>query len=158
MKSSSDIESQGFVDITVEDNSGNKKSWTVKNTVLRLGRIALAKTITNELGDYTNFYVMRMIFGTGGTESGQVKLVNTSRTGLYCATVAEKSVISNIDTTNPTQAIFTTVLSYADANGYAINEMALVLNNGDLYSMTTFADLNKTDQIQITFNWRINYI
>lgn len=158
MNNASDIESKGFVDITVEDKSGNKKSWTVKNTVLRTGRTALAKTITNETGDYTNFYVMRMIFGTGGTETGQVKIVNTNRTGLFGPTVAEKSVVSTIDSTNPTQAMFTTVLAYSDANGFSINEMALVLNNGDLYSMTTFADLNKSDQIQITFNWRINYI
>jgi hypothetical protein len=36
--------------------------------------------------------------------------------------------------------------------------MALVMNDGSLYSMATFGDIVKTNTMQITFNWRINYI
>ncbi len=149
---------RGCVDITIEDKAGNKERRHVKNAVLRTGRMALVKTITNETGDYPTYYVLRMIFGVNGTDGGQVKIVNPTRTALFGPEVADRPVVSSIDSTNPTQAIFTTVLRYEDANGYSLNEMALVLNSGDLYSMATFADLNKTDQIQITFNWRINYI
>ena len=39
-----------------------------------------------------------------------------------------------------------------------LNEMALQMANGQLYSMTTFPDLNKTEDMQITFNWRLNFI
>ena len=54
-------------------------------------------------------------------------------------------------------SIFLTV-TYTDANGSTLNEMALVMNDGSLYSMATFGDIVKTNTMQITFNWRINYI
>jgi hypothetical protein len=158
MNNSSVVESKGFIDIKIEDKNGLVNEYTVKNTVLRTGRYALAKTITNNLDDNINLYVIRMIFGSSGTSGGQPKIVNTNRTSLFGPVVSEKPVLASIDSNNPTQAIFTSVLGYNDANGYALSEMALVLNDNTLYSMATFGDLNKTNQIQITFNWRINYI
>jgi len=54
--------------------------------------------------------------------------------------------------------VFTSVLDYDEANGFQINEMALQMNNGDLYSMSTFADLNKTSSMQITWNWKLSFV
>jgi hypothetical protein len=152
------VESKGFIDIKIENRDGVLKEYTVKNTVLRTGRYALAKTITNNLPDNKNIYVIRMLFGSSGTSGGQPKIVNTNRTSLFGPVISEKSVLAGIDTNNPTQAIFTSILGYNDANGFALSEMALVLNDDSFYSMATFGDLNKTNQVQITFNWRINYI
>jgi hypothetical protein len=99
-----------------------------------------------------------MLFGDGGTSGGTLKYVDTQRTGLFGITRASKPVISQIDPNIPSQVVFTSVLTFDDANGYALNEMALQMSNGDLYSMVTFADLNKTSSMQITFNWRLSFV
>jgi hypothetical protein len=67
-------------------------------------------------------------------------------------------VLANIDNSIPTQAIFTSVIKFDEAVGVTLNEMALQMANSELYSMTTFPDLNKTADMQITFNWRLNFI
>ena len=87
-----------------------------------------------------------------------VKYVDSQRNGLFGITRASKSIIAQVDPNIPSQVVFTAVLSFDDANGYALNEMALQMSNGDLYSMVTFLDLNKTDQMQITWNWRISFV
>ena len=158
MNNSSEVESKGFIDIKIEDLKGTVSEYTVRNTVLRTGRYALAKMITNNVPEARNLYVLRMLFGISGTSGGQPKVVNTNRTSLFGPIVSDKPVLAAIDNNNPTQAIFTSVLGYNDANGYSLSEMALLLNDDSFYSMATFGDLNKTNQIQITFNWRINYI
>jgi len=154
----SNLKCIGSIKATVEHKDGRIEVFERKNTVLYLGRVAIAKMLVNFNGDGSGYFVNRWIFGNGGTDSGKTKLVNPDMNALFGATVATKPVISTIDQPNSSQAIFTSVLAYADANGYAINEMALVLNNGDLYSMVTFPDLNKTENIQITFNWYVNLI
>jgi hypothetical protein len=53
---------------------------------------------------------------------------------------------------------FTSVIAFDDANGHNLNEMALRMYNGDLYSMATFPDLGKTSNMQITCNWRITML
>jgi hypothetical protein len=99
-----------------------------------------------------------MLFGDGGTSGGVPKYVDTSRNGLFGITRALKPVIVTIDPTLPSQVVFTSVLDYEEANGFQINEMALQMNNGDLYSMSTFADLNKTSSMQITWNWKLSFV
>ena len=73
-------------------------------------------------------------------------------------TKASKAVVSTVDPNLKNQVIFTSILDFDDANGVSLNEMALVMNNGKLYSMATFGDLNKTSSIQITWSWRISFI
>jgi hypothetical protein len=153
-----EVKSLGFIDIKIENLNLVSQEYTIKNTVLRSGRYALAKTITNDTGEYANLFVEKMVFGINGIESAKPKIVNPDRNSLFGPVVADKYVLSTIDPSSQTQAIFTTVLGLNDGNGYSLNEMALLMNNGDYYSMATFPDINKTDQIQITFNWRINYI
>lgn len=99
-----------------------------------------------------------MHFGNGGTINNQPKIVDAERTSLFGAKVIGKSVVSSIDPSVSSQVIFTSVLKYEDAVGSVLNEMALVMSNEDFYSMVTFPDLNKTDQMQITWNWRINFL
>lgn len=149
----------GFVDVCIEYLNYDKKDvYTMKNTVLKKGREALALSLANDIGETYSFYVSRMRFGNGGTISNQPKIVDAERTGLFGATIVEKPVVSSIDPSISSQVIFTSVLKYDDAVGNVLNEMALIMNNGDFYSMVTFPDLNKTDQMQITWNWRINFL
>lgn len=149
---------KGFVSALIEYKDGQKIDLCFPNTVLRIGREAIARNLSNNIiGDYTNLYVSKMIFGNGGTSGGQVKIVDTNRTGLFGVQQDSRSVISQINPSNPTQCIFTAVQTYGTTS-YTENEMALVLNNGDLYSLTTFGDLTKTPSMQITWTWMVNYI
>lgn len=150
---------QGRIEIIVEHKDGRKEVGMVKNAILRKGRLALAKCLANEMeaGGVFSYFVNRMLFGTNGTSEGQTKYVQTDRDGLFGETLIGKGVIATVDE-DQAQVVFTSVLTYNDANGSTLNEMALRLNNGELYSMATFPDLNKTSSIQITFNWRVSFV
>jgi hypothetical protein len=39
-----------------------------------------------------------------------------------------------------------------------LNEMALQMANGDLYSMVSFPDLTKTSEMSIIWNWTLSFI
>ena len=151
------IKSVGQVEIVTENIDGNVGNRLIFNTVLANGRNALANCLANQIGDSFTFYIDRMLFGSNGTSGGVPKYVSTSRNGLFGATVASKPIVASIDPTITSQVTFTTVLSFDDANT-TLNEIALRMNNEDLYSMATFPDLNKTSSVQITFNWRISFV
>lgn len=148
----------GEVDIIAEDINGNKTIYEIKNTILLNGRMVMSKVLANDIGETFQYYVSRMIFGDGGTIDGVKKYVNANREGLFGVTRLSKPVLSNLDTSVPAQVIFTSVIKFDEAVGISLNEMALQLANGTLYSMTTFPDLNKTSELQLTLNWRINML
>lgn len=152
------IKSIGIVQRIIDFDSGERQILEFPNTVLAKGREALASSLARQIGDSFDFYVNRMIFGDGGTSTGLTKFVSASRNGLFGVTRASKPVIASIDPSVPSQVIFTSVIAKTEANGSVLNEMALQLATGDLYSMVTFPDLTKTSQMQITWNWRIMYI
>ena len=155
---SSPIKVKGHVFVTIDYDDGRQEKFDFPNTILRKGREALASSLANSIGSSYNFYISRMLFGDGGTVSGSVKFVNTERNGLFGITRANKPVISTVDPDIPSQVIFTSVITKSEANGSVLNEMALQMNDGDLYSMVTFPDLTKTDQMQITWNWRLSFV
>lgn len=152
------LQSRGDVDIILDWKDGTRELIDTKNTILLTGRQAMAKSLANIIGDGYQFYITRMIFGDDGTEDGVKKYVNANRNGLFGVTRVSKPIISNLDSTVPAQVIFTSVIRFDEAVGVTLNEMALQMASGDLYSMTTFPDLNKTSDMQITFNWRLNFI
>jgi len=154
----SDTFALGDVEIIREWKDGEKEIFNVDNTILLTGRRALCRSLANQIGDSYQFYITRMLFGDGGTQSGVKKYVNAGREGLFGVTRLSKPVIASVDGSMPTQVILTSVISFNEIVGVTLNEMALQMANGDLYSMTTFADLNKTEDMQITFNWRLNFI
>jgi hypothetical protein len=154
----SDLKTKGDVQIIVDYLSGEKEIIEFPNTVLRVGREALASVLTNDIGDTFQFYISRMLFGDGGTADGVTKVVNVNRTGLFGITRASKPVIASIDPDIPYRSIFTSVIPFSEANGYALNEMALKLANDDFYSMVTFPDLNKTSSMQLTINWSLSFV
>jgi hypothetical protein len=152
------IQPVGDVEIILSYKNDKKETLNFKNTVLLTGRRALAKSLSNQIGDKYDFYITKIIFGDGGTLSGVKKFVNAGREGLFGVTRLSKPALANIDTSVPAQAIFTSVIKFDEIVGVTINEMALQMANGQLYSMCTFPDLNKTEDMQITFNWRLNFI
>jgi len=152
------IETRGDVEIILSWKDGKKDVLDVRTTVLLTGRRALAKSLANQIGEKFQFNIVRMIFGDGGTTNGVKKFVNAGREGLFGVTRLSKPALSNLDTSVPAQVIFTSVIKFDEAVGVTLNEMALQMANGQLYSMVTFPDLNKTEDMQITFNWRLNFI
>lgn len=154
-----DVKSVGhvFVDIHYK-NKPEIDTLDFSNIVLKPGRRALALGLANQIGDSFSFYVTRMLFGDGGTVDGVKKYVNSDRNGLFGVTRLSKPVIANIDTDIPTKVIFTSVITYDEGVGTSFSEMALQMSNGDLYSMATFPDLGKTEEMQLVFNWHINYL
>jgi len=158
----------GDVDMVINYKNGDIFKKNFKNTVLKTGREALVKSLTRNLDNCTTdsgkitssfeYYIKSMIFGDGGESESVPLYVDANRNGLYGITRATKPVISQINPSNTTQGIFTSVLTYTDANGYSLNEMALVMGTGNLYSMITFGAIKKTDQMQITWNWNLNFI
>lgn len=148
---------KGDIHLTIE----SKDSFEViefKNTILKTGREALAMALANRTGDDFDFFINRMLFGDGGTTGGVPKSIPADRNGLFGTTRASKPVVANIDPNNSTQVVFTSVLSYEEGNNFTLNEMALQMHSGDLYSMATFPGITKTPQIQVTFKWRLSFI
>lgn len=151
------IQPKGSVEVILQFK-GYTEKIQFNNAVLITGREALAASLANNIGSSYDFFINRMLFGDGGTSGGVPKHVGTERNGLFGITRAVKPVLATIDPNLPSRVIFTTVLSSEEANGYALNEIALQMNNGNLYSMATFADLNKTSAMQITFNWSLSFV
>lgn len=151
--------SQGGVLVTIEYKDGRlAETFRFPNTVLNKGRAILAKFLAESTQKVV--FIQNMLFGDGGMDHlrQQRKVVTADRNGLYGVTRLNKPVITQIDPLIETQVIFTSVVAFDEANGHTLNEMALQLSNGDLFSMATFPDLGKTEQMQITWNWRVNFI
>lgn len=156
---------RGDIQMVVESR-GRVEVVEFRNTILASGREALAMSLANRIGGDFDFFVSRMIFGDGGANGGVPKAVQADRSSLFGTTRANKPVVANIDPNNRSQVTFTSVVSYDEANGFNINEMALQLNGGvpsagdmpSLYSMATFPGISKTSLMQLTFNWRISFI
>lgn len=154
---SNEVRTTGDIEIIIDHLDKESERLAFPNTVLILGRTSLAQVLANEIGANFQLYINRMIFGVNGTAGGVPKYVDASRTGLFGLTSLSKPVISSVDPTVPTTAVFTSVISYNDAVGLALSEMAIQMANGNLYSMKTFADLNKTNTMALTINWRLNF-
>jgi hypothetical protein len=152
------LKSKGAVSALIEWKNGEKKELDFPNTVLLSGRRALARSLANDFGDSYEFFIARMIFGDGGTQSGVKKFVEAGREGLFGVTRVSKPIVANIDINVPAQVIFTSVIRFDEAIGVTLNEMALQMATGEFFSMVTFPDLNKTEEMQITWNWRLNFI
>lgn len=150
---------RGDVEVSIEFRDGSSETLEFRNTILRKGREALVLSLANKVGDDFDFFISRMLFGDGGVVGSAPKSVPTDRNGLFCgAPKVSKPVIANVDPNNGSQLILTSVVSFDEGNGSTLNEMALQMNNGDLYSMATFPGVTKTQQMQITWNWRLSFI
>lgn len=151
-------ECRGDIEMIVGYSDGTKDVMEFRNAILKTGREALALSLANRIGSDFDFFISRMLFGDGGSTGGVPKVVQPDRNGLFGTTRASKPVVANIDANNGSQVIFTSVVSFGEGNGFNLNEMALQMQNGNLYSMATFPGISKTQQMQLTFNWRISFL
>jgi len=150
---------KGDVQALINFKDGRTETLEFRNAILDTGRQALARSLANAIDSDYDFFISRMMFGDGGTAPGGAPLkVQTNRNALFGTTRVSKPVIANIDANNNSQVIFTSVVSYDEGNNFTLNEMALRMNNGDLYSMATFPGITKTHQMQITWNWRLSFL
>ena len=152
----SEIKTKGTVERIIQYDDGRIEKSVIENTVLYTGQMALAASLAGP-GEYNN-YVSQMVFGSGGTSGGVPVFVQSTQNSLFNQLGSGKPTVAVVDPNIQTQVVFTTVLQIADFAGSTINEMGLMMENGNLYSMTTFPDLNKTSNMQITWNWRISFI
>ena len=160
MEFETEIKVRGDVQMIIKHDDGKEEVIEFPNTILVTGRNALASSLANSFNQTYEFYINRMLFGIGGTDGGgNKKVVSPNRNGLYSQLVS-KSVISAVDPNVPSQVVFTSVLPANDVatNNQVLNEMALQMATGDLYSMVTFPNLTKTPTMQIVFNWRLSFI
>lgn len=153
----SELRSHGYIDVDVED-SGIIYDFRIYNRILRSGRINLAKALSNNFGESFEYFIAGISFGSGGTSAGSPRYVDDTRNGLFGPTVISKPVIASINPELPTQVTFTSVITFDEAVGSVINEMALKMRNGDYFSMATFGDITKSSSMQLTWNWRISFI
>ena len=152
------VKLKGEVDVIINHKDGRSENFTIQNAILTAAKNAHANAICNNIGATFQFYVSNMIFGTNGTLNGAPKVVDSSRNGLFGPTLVSKQVSSTVNPQMLNQAIFTAVVGFDEGNGNIINEMALMMKNGDLYSMVTLGGISKDSSIQIVFNWRISYL
>lgn len=149
------IQSNGLVEFTIKDVDNDKIVYNKrKNTVLSLGKQLLARSLSNDVNSPYDFYIDRMVFGTGGEDGEIPRSVDSGRTSLFNE-VLEISVSSTWDSDFPTQVKFTGTIESSSANGFTLNEAALKTSSGELFAMVTFSGLSKTSQLQFTLNWTI---
>jgi hypothetical protein len=148
---------RGNVGMVIEFENGEKEYRSWHNTVLNNGKNVMARTLAGEIGSSFSLYVCKMVFGNTGTIGDVPRFVDASREGLFGPAVISKNVIANIDPNNPTQVIFTAIMTYDDAVDANLNEMGLQLADGTFYSMATFGNITKTSLMQITWNWSLNF-
>lgn len=149
------VRPQGYITATLRYKH-KTEILKFKNKVLDSGKKFLADSLLEK--PVKPFYIASMLFGDGGTEKEKPKEVLPTMTSLSGTARVKKDVIAQIDPEFPTQAVFTAVVEESEGNNFTLNEMALVLNDGTLFSLSTFPDLNKTDQFEIAWMWVVSFI
>lgn len=148
------IECTGNVFGKVEHLNSDKKEYIhFKNSVLIGGYHSLARSLT---GDKPS-KILKMLFGDGGVNEEKVREVKQDIGGLFGITRAAKPVSYTLEKKLPIRLIVTATLDYCDCNEFPFSEMGLELEDGSLYSMTTFKEYKKTDQKRITWDWELDF-
>jgi len=144
------IKPKGFIEAKIRYKNTNKiKIIRFNNQVLNGGKEFLAKQL---LEGSPNLHIAYMLFGDGGTIGGQPKEISPSQDKLNGVTRIKKPVVAQSDSELP-QVIFSVIVEDNEGNDSPLNEMGLELSDGTLFSLSTFADLNKTDQMEISWSW-----
>ena len=146
-------------EVTIEiDYGDHKETRVIPNTVLLGGKGAVIASLANDIGGSFTNYIDRMVFGDGGEESGVPKQVKASYTTLFGQTRAQVSATPSRPPDVVNQVTFTSVLTTSHANGFTLNEAALQMGNGSLFSLVTFSGIPKTSTMTLTFNWSMTVV
>lgn len=149
----SEVKIKGRIVAEIKEN-GKVKVLEFPNNVLSSGKKWMANCAIAE----NSVYISHMIFGDGGVEEDREKEVDPSQSNLFGVTRASTKVIAQINPEVPNEVIFTGVLGFEDGVGHNLNEMALQLSNGELFSMATFAGTSKTDQMEASWSWYVCFV
>jgi hypothetical protein len=150
------IKTKGFIQAKIKyKNTGKTEIFKFNNQVLINGRIFLANSL---LESNKKLWIANMLFGDGGSTKDGPKEVTAMQDRLNGVVRLRKPVVAQIDPEIPTQVIFSIIIGEEECNGCVLNEMGLELNNESLFSLSTFSDLNKTDQMEIQWLWQIVFI
>lgn len=120
-------------------------------------RIAEAKQIIQEYTPFHSMLHLLTITITVNDFTPQTKPIESPCSMVFGTTGLKKPVVVQIDPDNPKQTICTSALTYKEGNGQTFNTIGLMTGESVL-STIKFPDLNKTNQLQIIWNWRINVI
>ena len=150
------VKSKGYIQAKItHKNTGNVEVIQFSNTILDTGKVYLAKCLLEESAKFSIEY---MVFGDGGTVDGQPREISPMQESLFGVTRVKKKVIGQIDPEIPKQVIFSVMIGEEEGNNFALNEMALILSDGTLFNLSTFSDLNKTDQMEIAWSWFVCFV
>lgn len=149
------VKSKGYIQARItHKDTDDVETIQFNNIILNSGKGFLAKCLL----DGSKPHITHMLFGDGGSADGQPKEISPTQDKLYGVTRIKKAVIAQIDPEMPTQIIFSVVVGEDEGNEFPLNEMALELSDGTLFNLSTFADLNKTDQMEIAWSWFVCFV
>ena len=149
------VKTKGYIRRTIKYKDGTVEVAEFHNAMLDGGKQYLARCLLEES---PKLYIKHMIFGDGGTNNGEPKEISPMQDALFGVTRVEKLVVAQLDPEMPKQVIFSVVIGEDEGNNHPLNEMALVLSDGTLSNLSTFADLNKTDQMEIDWSWVVCFV
>lgn len=149
------IETKGYIEGRIKYKDGRVEVIKFNNTIVAGGKQYLANCL---LEDAPKLHVKHMLFGDGGTMNGEPKLISPAQEKLFGVTRVKKEVIAQVDPEMSTQLIFSIIIGEDEGNDFPLNEMALELSDGTISNLATFADLNKTDQMEIAWSWFICFV
>jgi len=135
---------------------GSVESFEFPNTLLNSAKVRMADFLINE--NPKPIYITHILFGDGVFEAGQKKEPNPTQTSLLGIVRASKKVVKQVDPEIPTQLVFSVTLENEDANGHVLNEMALQMNDGELFSISTFPNLTKAEDFAVDWLWVVDFI
>jgi Phage tail-collar fibre protein len=151
------ISPKGYIQAKIKYKNSRIEILTFQNNVLDSGKSFLANCLLEK--HVSPLFIKSMLFADGGTVNGVPKEVITSSTTVSGTVRLKKDVIAQIDPELPTQAIFSAVIGFDEGNDFTLNEMALLLSDGEtIYSLSNFANLNKTDQMEIAWSWFVYFV
>jgi hypothetical protein len=151
------IQPKGYIQAKIKYKNSKIEILKFQNNVLDLGKSFLSSCLLEK--HVSPLHVKSMLFADGGTVNGVPKDVITSSTTVSGTVRLKKDVIAQIDPELPTQAIFSAVINYEEGNDFTLNEMGLLLSDNEtMFSLSNFANLNKTDQMEIAWSWYILFI
>lgn len=150
------IKPKGFIEARItHKDTGRTEILRFNNSILSAGKEYLAGCL---LQDSPRKYVSHILFGDSGTTNGVPKEISPSQDKLFGVTRIKKPVIAQLDPEMPTQVIFSVIVTDNEGNDFPLNEMGLELSDGTLFNLSTFADLNKTDQMEIAWSWLVCFV
>lgn len=129
------------------------------NTVLRSGRAALARGLAG--GQMPQ--VVAMIFGDGGDanelppDEFGIRPVDPGRTGLFGVTRLKLPVTVQWLDQDPPAVLVQAKHGFDEGNGVTLNEMGLLLDDGQLLAMSTYPGFSKTPDISLVWDWEIEF-